>query len=201
MGLGNVPDGRVAFQAVRDQVGDRADQQSVLPGERADVGQAHHRAVVVHELRDRRGRLEAREPAEVDGRFGVTGPPQHAAVTGAQWADVAWPGEVGGPRVVGYGGTYRRGPVLRRDAGGHADAGLDGDREGRPPARRVVTDHGRQVESVRHVVRQRQAYDATRVSDHEGDLLGVDRLGRQHEVALVLPVLVVDEDDGPATRQ
>ena len=41
---------------------------------------------------------------------------------------------------------------------------------------------------------------AGRASDHEVDRLGRDLLGRHDEVALVLPVGVVDDDDDPARR-
>ena len=53
------------------------------------VGQARHRAVVVHDLADHAGGRQAREPRQVDGALGLAGAPQHAALARAQREDVA----------------------------------------------------------------------------------------------------------------
>ena len=45
---------------------------------------------------------------------------------------------------------------------------------------------------------QRQADQAAPVARHEVDVLGTDELRRNHQVALVLAVLVVHDDDHPA---
>ena len=42
---------------------------------------------------------------------------------------------------------------------------------------------------------ERDADDAARVAQHEGDLLGCDRLRGEHEISLVLPTGVVHQDD------
>jgi hypothetical protein len=62
----------------------------------------------------------------------------------------------------------------------------------------VGVEHRRQVEPVAVGLGEWHADVAGRVADHERDQLGRRHLGREDEVALVLPVLVVDHDDGPA---
>src|SRR5262249_49768249 len=60
--------------------------------------------------------------------------------------------------------------------------------------------HRRQLEPVGVGTGQRHADEARRVPDHEGQQLGRRLLGREDQVALVLPVLVVDDDDRLAPR-
>ena len=67
--------------------------------EALELRAARHRAVVVQDLDDDRGRLEAREAREVAARFGVTGARQHAAGLRHQREDVAGLAQVLGPRV------------------------------------------------------------------------------------------------------
>ncbi len=64
-------------------------------------------------------------------------------------------------------------------------------------ARPVVLGHQRQAELLDPLARQRQADQAARMLGHEVDRFGRRPLRRDHEVALVLAVLVVDEDEHP----
>ena len=66
--LGNPAHELLAPAAVADQVGDRDDHEVVLGRETLEVGQARHRAVVVHDLREHARGFEAGEPGEVDRR-------------------------------------------------------------------------------------------------------------------------------------
>ena len=58
--------------------------------------------------------------------------------------------------------------------------------------------HGQQPEPIADRALQRHAQVARGVADHEGDQFRGGFLGGEDEVALVLAVLVVDDDDGPA---
>ncbi len=62
-------------------------------------------------------------------------------------------------------------------------------------------DHRGQVELGAALRRQREADQAAAVLGHEVDVLGGGELGRHREVALVLAVLVVADDDHPALAQ
>ncbi len=87
------------------------------------------------------------------------------------------------------------GPVRRRDAGRGAVPVVHADGERGALGLGVGRDHQWQVEQVGPLGQQRHADHARRVGQEEGDLLRRGRLGRHHEVPLVLPVLVVHHDD------
>ena len=74
------------------------------------------------------------------------------------------------------------------------------DRHGVVGAQRggVRLDHRRQLEPLAHVRQDRHAELPAAVGDHEVDRLGRHLLGGADEVALVLAVLGVDDDDHPA---
>ena len=95
-------------------------------------------------------------------------------------------------------GADRVRAVGRADAGGHALARLDGHGERRLVRRLVLQRHELEAELVAALRREREADPAARVGGHEVDVVGRDELGGHDEVALVLAVLVVDDDDHPA---
>ena len=71
------------------------------------------------------------------------------------------------------------------------------------PERRAAAPGRRIIGSSRRLdllLLEREADEAAAVGGHEVDVLGRDGLGRHAEVALVLAVLVVDEDDHAARR-
>ena len=92
----------------------------------------------------------------------------------------------------------RAGAVVRRDAGRHALARLDGDGERGAERRLVLVGHLPQAELVAALLGEAEADEAARVRGHEVDRLGRRELRRDREVALVLAVLVVDDDDEAA---
>ena len=106
--------------------------------------------------------------------------------------------DVFGFRACPSGDSDGQGAVVRRDAGGDAFGGLDGDGEVGAVPRAVLLDHRAQAETLRVLLGDRHADQAAAVLGEEIDLLGGDELGGEDEVALVLAVLVVDEDDGLA---
>ncbi len=167
-------------------------------GELDQVGQPRHGAVVLEDLADHRRRLAAGQVGEVAAGLGVAGAHQHAAVLRHQREDVAGLDDVGGLRALRHRRLHGAGAVVRRDAGGDALGRLDGERERRAVRRAVVAHHQRQVELAAARLGQRQADQAAAVLGHEVDRLGGDVFGGQHEVALVLAVLLVDQHDHAA---
>ena len=91
----------VVLAPVGDQVGDRDHLQPVARAVALEVGDARHRAVVVHDLADHAGGVQARQPREVDGRLGLPRALQHAAGLGLQREDVAGLDEVARRRLAG----------------------------------------------------------------------------------------------------
>ena len=110
------------------------------------------------------------------------------------------------PRLDNVLGTCARGrgdldgqsAIVRRDAGGDALGRFDGNGEVGAVARAVVLDHRAQAEARGVLLGDRHADQAAPVAREEVDLVGRDELGGEHEVALVLAVLVVDQDHDPA---
>jgi hypothetical protein len=183
--------------AIGDQVGDGADLQAMELGEGHEVRQPRHGAVVLHDLADHAGRVQARHAADVDRGLRMACADQDAAVLGDQGEDVARRNHIVGILRGIYRDRDGVGPVVGGDAGGDPLAGLDGDGERRAVARLVVGGHRRQAQLARAVGGDRQADQAAGVLGHEVDLLGRGELGRDDDVALVLPVLGVHQDVGP----
>ena len=137
-----------------------------------EIGTARHRAVVVHDLDDHGGRLEAGEPREIATRLGVTGARQHAAGLRHQRKDVAGLAQVFGARVGRDRRADRVRAIVRRDAGGDAFGGLDRHVKLVRCSRSVsLTISGRR--SWRQRSRgQRQADQAAAEARHEVDVFG-----------------------------
>ena len=121
--------------------------------------------------------------------------PPRRARSGKTWpgrarscaVDAGVDGDADGVRAVGC-----------RDAGGHAFAGFDGLGKGRAEARGVLLRHGAEAEVVGALFGEGEADEAAAVTGHEVDGLGGDELGGKGEVAFVLAVFIVDDDDHAA---
>jgi len=190
-------DQRFVAAAVLDQVRDGADLQAVLLGEHLQVRQAGHGAVVVHDLADHRGRRQARHARQVAAGFGVAGAHQHAAVLGLQREDVARLHQVARLGVLGHRDLHGAGAVGGRDAGGHAGGRLDRDGERGAVLGAVACGHGRQLQLLAALARERQADQPAAVLGHEVDRFGRDMVRGEDQVAFVFTVFFVDEDDHP----
>ena len=142
------------------------------------------------------GLRPARRARSTDA-LGLSGAAQDAALARAQREHVARARDVVRAGVFGDRGQDRAGPVGGGDARRDPFARLDRDREGGTEAGRVlgVGNHHPEVETLELVLGHRQADEAATVHGHEVDGLGGDEFGRHAEVALVLAVLVVDQDD------
>ena len=183
--------------AVADQVGD-GHHQAVAGGERLEVRRGPCPAW--SRRRPRTGRLRRWQPANRarSSGLGVAGPLQHAALAGLR--KMTRPQEVSG-RVVGSMGprmVAARSPaempvvVSPRRSTETRKAGALG--------LGVAQHHRAEVELRRPFGGDRHADHTGRVVQEEGEGLGRGELGRHDEVALVLPVLVVDDDHDLAPR-
>src|SRR6266699_5053923 len=141
--------------------------------------------------------VAARSTADL-GALGLSGAHQHAAPPRAEREDVPRAHDVAGGRVGPDGGADGGGAIDRRDAAPDAMARVDRDGERGPERRAVLAHHHRKAELVAAALRQREADEPAPVGRHEVDVLGRDALGRDAEVALVLAILVVHEDDHAA---
>ena len=92
----------------------------------------------------------------------------------------------------------RVGAVVGGDAGADPAGGLDRDREGGLQRRLVLGRHQVEAEPLAALGGQRQADQPARLLGHEVDRLRGGELRRHHQVALVLAVLAVADDDHAA---
>ena len=199
----HAPDQALAVEAMPDDLLDAAHAQAVLRAQPLEVGHARHLAVGAHDLDDRGRRPQPRHAAEVDAALGLAGAHQHAAVARPERVDVPGPHEVvGTDRGIDQHLDGAR-AVLGADPGADPVPGMpvDAHRERRAADARVGRHLCVQVEPV---ARGRVEADAEVAAAHAGEevhQLRRDELGRHHEVALVLAVLVVDEHDDLAGAQ
>jgi hypothetical protein len=80
---------------VGDQIADRTNFKVMFPCEGYKVVKAGHRPILVHDLADHAGWIEARQPRDIDRSFGMAGAHQCAAVAGGQWKDMS-----GGDKII-----------------------------------------------------------------------------------------------------
>ena len=138
--------------------------------------------------------VQSGHAGQIDRGLGVSGAAQHAALLGHQRKQVPGPHEVG--RLAGRveDRADGRGPLLGRDA---RPAAVMVDRHGerRAQKRRVVLDHRRQIEPLGDLGQDRHAKLPAAVGDHEVDDFGRHLFGGADEIAFVLAVFGIDDDD------
>ena len=111
-----------------------------------------------------------------------------------------WPGRDRscGHRVRVDDRPDRAGTVRRRDPGGDAAPRVDRDGERRVSLIRVVGHHQRDLQLVEAFTDDGHADHTARVPNDERDRLGRHLLRRHDQIALVLPVGIVDDDHHPS---
>ena len=184
----------VVVLAVALQLLDRDDRQVVALCHAEQLGRAHHRAVVAHDLAAQAHLLEAGQPEQVDGGLGVAVALEHAVFLGEQREHVAGTAEVERRGVVVDGHARRVAALFGRDARRRVHV-VDGHGEGGLVVVGVVRHHLRQLQLAHVLLAHGHADEALRVACHEVDVLGRGVLRGADEVALVLAVGVVDDED------
>ena len=141
---------------------------------------------------------EAGKTREVDGSLGLTDALEHAARLRSQREHVPRLDEVARRRIRMDRHLDRLAAIRRRDAGGHAFARFDADRERSAERRLVVVGHRAQPHLVGALLGEAQADEPARMRRHEVDRLRRRELRGDRQVALVLAAGIVDHDDHPA---
>ena len=193
--LGNAVDQAFRAKAMGDDLRDRDERQIVLLREAIQVGPLRRCAIRVEDLADDTGRLEARKPHEVHCCLGVADALQHAAFPRPQGMHVPGPAQVGRHRVRIRGRTNGSRPIRGADAGRDAETGrrIHRDGERRTHCVRVLPAHQRKVELGDTFRTQREADHALRFHE-EVHHRRRDEFRGADEVALILPILVVRDD-------
>ena len=89
----------------------------------------------------------------------------------------------------------RVGAIVRGDSGGHAFPRLHGDREGGLEGGLVLGRHQVEAELVAALRREREADETVTLARHEVDVLRRRELRGKGQIALVLAILRVADDD------
>ena len=146
---------------VLDQVLDRDHLDPVPLAVRDQVGDAGHRPVLVHDLADDAGRVQAGQAGEVDGRLGLARALQDAAA-GSRASGKTWPGWTRscGPFVGSIATWIVCARSARGDPGRDALARLDRDRERGLVRRLVVVGHRPERELVAALLGEAEADEA-----------------------------------------
>ena len=171
----------------------------MLGAKRGEIGHTSHRAVGVHDFADHTSGCAASELRNINRGLSLPRALEHATWAGAQREDVA--------RHLNVGRTLRGvnsdpagvGTIGSGDARRNALARLDRDRKGRLVGRHVVRNHRLQAKFVAALGRQSQTDQTARMRRHKVDVVSSDELGRHAEVALILAVWRIDNDDHFAT--
>ena len=184
-------------EPVGDELRHRDEGETVRRREPLEVGPARHRAVGVQDLADHAGRIQPGQASEVQARLGLADALQHPAGPRPQREHVS-----GSPQVARHRGRIDRdldgdGAIAGGNARRHAEARrrVDRDRERRLVRLGVVLGHLGQPQGLATLGHEREADQAPGVRRHEIDRLGGDLLRSADQVALVLAVLVVRDDD------
>ena len=164
-------------------------------GEIDDLLAGHHRAVVIGELADDADRRQTGEPAEIDGRLGMAGAHQHAALLGDEREHMAGPHEIMRAHIAIGERPHAVAALLGGDARGEPVARVHRDGEGGAERRVIGRDHGREMQPARVLERQGRADDAAAMADDEGHFFGRAERGGEDEVAFILAVVVIGDDD------
>ena len=192
---GDALDERLRAHPVGDQIGDRDHQQAVPPGEPRQLRHPRHRPIFVHHLADDPGRVQSRDPRDVDRRLGLPRARQHAAGPRAQRKHVPGSEQIGGPRRRIDGGEHGGRAVRGGNAGARPILRFNRNAERRIEPRAVLRHHQRNLELVEALRRHREANQPAPVPGHEIHRFRRDLLGGDRQIALILPIRVVHDDD------
>ena len=161
----------------------------------SSCGSAGHAAVVVHDFADHAGGIEPGDARKIERSFRLPGAHQHAAAARAQRKDVTGARQVCRARGGVDGGQDGGGAIGGADAGGDAATRVDGFGESRAEGGGIHRGHGRQVQLVAALLGESQTDQAAAVLGHEVDGRGSYFFRRQGQVAFVLAVFVIDQND------
>ncbi len=163
--------------------------------------QPRHRAVFIQDLAEHARRAQPREPRQVHARLRVPRAPQDAPLLRAQRKDVPRLHQIARRRLeIGERADGLR-AILRADARRHAFRRIDRDGEIGAIALAILHDHARQPEPLRALLGDRHADEPAPMRRHEVDRLGGDHLRRHDQVALVLAIRIIRDDDHPPRAQ
>ena len=186
---------RFLLQAIGDEVADADNLESMFASHLLELWHACHRAVLVQDFYQGSSRLQAREAGKIDGSFRVSSAAKNAFVLCVEGIDVARATEVS-RLAIGVGKcTDGSSAVVCADTRRAAFQEVHCHGERRAKHACIVFHLMVQFEFSSTAHRDGCTKHASAVAQHEVDLFGSNHLGSRDEVALVLAVLIIHDDD------
>ena len=194
--FGLAVDELLAHAAIGDQLLDRDDRQVVLPGQLVQLRRDWpDRPMSFEDFAQHAGGQQPGHAGQIDGRFGVSGAAEHAALFGHERKQVARAIEIGRLAVRIANRLDRRRPFGGRDAGPASSDGRPARCNSCRAARCSSRPSGGDSSRSADLGQDRHAELPAALRDHEVDRLGRGLFGGTDEVALVFAVFGIDDDD------
>jgi hypothetical protein len=199
IGLGDPAHQLLAQAAVFDQGLDRDDRQPVLAADRMQPITAGD-AGAIEDLAEDSRRRQSSHPYQVDRRFGMASPSEHAPLLGDQGKEMARPGQILRHGCGINDGSNRPRPLFGTDAGVTRSM-VHGNRVRGLVRGRIPIHHRGKMKPGRDLRQDRHAYKPASVRDHKLDHFGRNLVGGRDKIPLVFAVFVVNDDDDPPFPQ
>jgi hypothetical protein len=195
-GVGDAVDEALSLEAVRDELRDGDECESVFLREALELGTTGTRPILAKNLADDSSWSEAGEAGEINRGFRVSNALKHAAIARAKRRHVSGAAKVGWYGLGINSDANRLGAVLSADSGSDAEAlvSIDADGERSSVFVGVVFGLLSELELVGAFAGERETDPSARLPDHEVDQLGRDELRRANQIAFVLAILIVGYD-------
>jgi hypothetical protein len=190
----------VGLEAVRDELSNRDECESVFLSELLELRPARSGAVIVQNLaNDSRG-IHACKPSQIHRGFSMTYALQHSALSRPERKDVARSPEIGRHRRWINRDLNGLCAILSADAGGYSEpvGSIYAHRKRGALLLGVLVALLRKPQLVRSLTSEREADESAGVSNHEVYELGRHQWRRTDKVAFVLAILIVGHQDHPA---
>jgi hypothetical protein len=190
-------DEALGLKSMCDELSDSDESEAVFLRETFELGATGAGAVLAEDLADHSSGGKAGQPGKIDGRFRVTHALKYASLARSKRRDVARTAEVRWDRLGIDCDPDRLRAVLGAYSGRNAEAliGINADSEGGSIFVGVDFTLLSELQLVGALSSQRETYPSARFADHEVDHFGRDQLRRANEIALVLAIFIVCDDD------
>src|SRR5450756_80642 len=195
--IGDAVHEALGLEAMRDELRDGDECQAVLLREALELGPASARAVLAQNLANHSGWCEAGKAGEIDGRLSVAHALEYSSLARAQRRDVSRTAQIARNGVGIDSDPDGFGAILCAHSRGDTKALVRIDADGESRAVLVGIDFAllSELELVGTFPRKRETNPPARLTDHEVDHFRPDQLRRADEIAFVLAILIVGDDD------
>src|SRR5450756_46272 len=195
--IGDAMHEALGLEAMRDELRDGDECEAVLLREALELGPASARAVLAQNLANHSGWCEAGKAGEINGRLSVAHALENSSIARAKRGDVSRTAQIGGNRLGIDSDTDCFGAILRAHSRGNAKALVRIDADGESGAVLVGVGFAllSEIELVGTFPRKRETNPPACLTDHEVDHFRRDQLRRTDEIAFVLAILIVGDDD------